>query len=64
MDIAAMSTALSQANVASQASVLLASKVMDVAKQNSANLTELMQTTAVQEQSVNPNLGTHIDIRL
>ncbi len=58
MDIAALSIAMAQSRVQSQASVQLAAKVMDTAKVQGSELIKMM------EQSVNPDIGRSIDIRL
>jgi len=58
MDIAALSVVMAQGQVQQQASVSLASKVMDNAEVNAQNLIKMM------EQSVNPNLGSTIDVKL
>ena len=58
MDIAALSVVMAQGQVQQQASVSLAAKVMDTAEVNAQNLIQMM------EQSVNPNLGQSIDLKL
>lgn len=58
MDIAALSIALSQFKVAQSASISVAKMTMDTAKQSMDQQVKLM------EQSVNPNLGANIDIKL
>lgn len=64
MDIAAMSTVLAQGNVQAQVSVAVMNKVTDVMEQNGAQLLEMMKSTNVLENSVNPHVGGNIDIRL
>ena len=56
MDIAALSTALSQAKVIDAASLAMLSKTLDQQKSSCDNMIKIM------EQSVNPNLGKNVDI--
>jgi putative motility protein YjfB-like len=58
MDIAALSTSLSQGKIMSQVNISLSKMGMDLAKQQGQALTKLM------ESSVNPNIGANIDIKL
>jgi hypothetical protein len=58
MDIAAMSVILAQGQVAQQASVQIAAKVMDTAEVQGAELIKMM------EQSVVPDIGRSVDIKL
>ena len=58
MDVAALSMAMSQVNVAQQVSVSLTKDVMDNAEAQASQLLQMM------EQSVNPNVGSNIDIKL
>lgn len=58
MDIAALSTALSQAKVAGQASIAVTKLAMDSSQVSMEN------TLKTLEQSVNPHLGGNIDIKL
>lgn len=58
MDIAALSMNLSHMKVAQEVSVSLMKLVMDTAK------SQMQDFTQVMEQSVNPNLGTKIDIKV
>lgn len=65
MDIAAMSTMLSQAKVQQQASISVLKISMDSAKIQAKNLTDMLQqSTKAMELSINPHLGSKIDIRL
>lgn len=57
MDIAALSMSLSQMKVAQEASVSVMKLAMDTAQGQMQDFTKIM------EQSVNPNLGTSIDIK-
>lgn len=58
MDIAALSAVMANQQVRQQASISVAAKVMDTAKVQSAELIKMM------EQSVTPDIGRSIDIRL
>lgn len=58
MDIAAMSTIMAQSNIKQLAGIALTKKVMDIAEVQNTNMIKMM------EQSVNPNLGSNIDIKL
>lgn len=58
MDIAALSSGLSQISVAREASVEVMKMAMDTAKSQLADLTKIM------EQSAAPHVGQSIDIRL
>lgn len=58
MDIAALSTAMSQANLATQVSVAVTGKVMDMAEVSGDQMVKAL------EQSVQPHLGSNIDVRL
>lgn len=65
MDIAAMSTMISQSSIQQQASLSVLKLSMDSAKVQSANLAEMLQhSTKAMEMSVNPHLGGNIDIKL
>lgn len=64
VDIAALSTVLAQGRVMQQVGVALASKVMDVSKQQGADFIQLMENSMAMEQSVSPHLGATIDIKL
>ncbi len=57
MDIAALSMSLSQMNVRQEASVLVTKKAMDQAETNSANVVKML------EQSVQPHIGSSIDLK-
>lgn len=58
MDIAALSMAMAQTDVQQQVSVSLAAKVLDQAEVQSSELIKMM------EQSVNPDIGQSIDVKL
>ncbi len=57
MDISALSIVLNQANVKQQVNLSLMKTVMDTAQTNSADLLKAL------EQSVQPHLGSRIDIK-
>lgn len=56
MDIAALSTSMSQASLLTQVSTAMLAKSLDSADQTKDAVKMMM------EQSVNPNLGKNIDI--
>jgi Trp operon repressor len=58
MDIAALSISMSQAELAQEVGVSIAKLSMDNAAQDFEDLTKMM------EQSVNPNIGSNIDISI
>ena len=58
MDIAAMSTVMSQMKVQQEASISVMKMAMDTAKQNTSDMVKTM------EMSVSPHLGGNIDIKL
>ncbi len=58
MDIAALSTVMKQGAVMQKVDLAVARKIMDTAKVNGDALTKMM------EQSVNPNLGKAIDVKV
>lgn len=58
MDITALSTSLSQSNLMNQVSTSVLKLSMDTAEQSMAGMIKMMET------SVNPELGTTIDIRI
>lgn len=57
MDIAALSTAMSQASLQQQVSLSVTNKAMDQAEVASQGLIKMM------EQSVTPHLGGSIDVK-
>ena len=61
MDIAAMSMALSQMNIGSQVSMAVMNLGMDQMEQSGVDLVKSLKS---MELSVNPNVGSQIDIRL
>ena len=58
MDIAGLSVALGQTKVMNDVSTTMLAKSMDTSEAISESMIQMM------EQSVTPNLGTNIDIRL
>ena len=64
MDIAALSTVMSMGKVQAQVGVAIAGKVKEMAEENGRNLIELMKSTQIMEQSLNPHIGQNIDIKL
>lgn len=63
MDIAALSMGLSQMKFAQEAGVSILKMAMDQGQNQLQGLTEMMGASAL-EQSVNPHLGTSIDVRI
>jgi hypothetical protein len=63
MDIPALSMAMSQASLLQDASLSVTKMVMDTAKVNAANMTEMLSQNSTMQQSVQPHLGGHIDVR-
>lgn len=58
MDIASLSMSLSQMKVANQASISVLKLTMDTAQEQMEDMTKIM------EQSVNPNIGSNLDLKL
>jgi hypothetical protein len=58
MDIPALSIMLNQSQVQQQASLSVMKMAMNNAQQNSVNFTKML------EQSVQPHLGSQIDLKL
>lgn len=58
MDIAGLSMALAQTKVMNDVSIAILAKSMDTSEAISESMIQMM------EQSVTPNLGANIDIRL
>lgn len=64
MDIAALSTNLSQMKVAQQVGLSVMKMAMDTAKIQSADLAQLVTSNSIAlEQSVNPHLGHNLDVQ-
>lgn len=65
MDIAAMSIAMSGAKLQQQASFAVMKMAMNKADTSGEMMNKLMDTNAkMMEQSVNPNVGANINIKL
>ena len=65
MDIAALSTALSQSQVKQQASLSVMKMAMNSAESNAVDLTEMLgQMNQKAPQAAHPHLGSQIDIRV
>lgn len=65
MDIAALSIGLSQMKVSQQASISIMKMAMDTAKSQAADMAKMLEVnTKMMEQSVNPHVGSKIDISL
>ncbi|MDO5519588.1 MAG: YjfB family protein [bacterium] len=58
MDIASLSMAMSQYNISSAISIGMLSKSLDQAEATGEAMTTML------EESVDPNVGQHIDIKL
>lgn len=61
MDIAALSTALSQIQVQQQASLSVTKMAMDSGKTQASEMLRMMEASS---QAVDPNLGRIVDIKL
>lgn len=61
MDIAALATVATQANISQQANILMMKKVMDTATTQSQNLLQLLGTGPALSPS---HLGNNIDISI
>ena len=61
MDIAALSMAMSQQNLGLQVGVAVTKLAMDTGEQSNQLMMDMMKQ---MEMSVNPNLGSQIDIKL
>ena len=62
MDIPALSMALSQNKILNDVGVALLSKSLDTMQENGAAL--VASIDAIPETSVNPDIGSNIDIRI
>lgn len=63
MDIAALSTALSTSSIQSQVSVAVLGKTMDTNESLGAGLVQMIDSAAM-ERSVNPHIGSNLDLRI
>lgn len=65
MDIAGLSMAMSQSQIANQASISVVKMAMDSAEAQALQMTEMLEeTTKLMEQSVNPHIGGNMDISI
>lgn len=65
MDVAALSMSLSQMNLKQQVSTSVFSMAMDSAKDGMENMSQMLQDSAKAiELSVNPDLGSNLDLSL
>lgn len=63
MDIAGLSTQMSTNALQSKVSTAVLSKTMDTNEALGAGLVQMMDAAAM-EQSVNPNVGANLDLRI
>lgn len=63
MDIAGLSMAMSMANVQNAYSVAMLSKSLDLVSSTGGQIVEMMDSAAM-ELSVNPHIGSNIDISI
>lgn len=63
MNIAGVPMALANTSISSDVGIAMLSKTMDANESLGAGLVNMMEAAAM-EQSVNPNLGSVIDIRI
>ncbi len=63
MDVAGVSMALSQAELSANVGVAMLSKALDLNSTLGQGLVEIMDSAAM-ELSVNPAIGSNIDIRI
>ena len=61
MDIAALSMAMSQMNLGTQVGIAVTKLSMDTATESGQMMTDMLKS---MELSVNPNIGSQIDIKL
>lgn len=65
MDIAALSMNLSQIKVAQEAGMSVLKMAMDTTEVQAIDMTQMLEAnTKIMEQSMNPDLGQTIDIKL
>lgn len=65
MDITALSMNLSQIKVTQQASISVLKMAMDTGQSQMTDMLKILEAnTKIMEQSITPNLGGNIDIRL
>lgn len=61
MDIAALSMTMSQMNLGTQVGIAVTKLSMDTATESGKMMTDMLKS---MELSVNPNIGSQIDIKL
>ena len=61
MDIAKISTALSQIDTTSKVSVAILDKSLETSKNSGQNIVNMINTASM-ERSINPDIGSNIDI--
>ncbi|MHA6251723.1 YjfB family protein [Oceanobacillus sp. CAU 1775] len=65
MDIAALSTIMSQVQVKQQANLSVMKMTMDTGNNQAVDMLQMLNASAPQaDQAVDPNLGRTIDIKL
>ncbi len=63
MDIAALSTSLSTGSIQSQVSIAVLDKTMEANESLGAGLVQMIDSAAM-ERSVNPHIGSNLDLRI
>lgn len=65
MNIAALSTSLSQMKLSQEIGVSVLKMVMDTGQSQMTDMLQILEAnTKIMEQSITPNLGGNIDIKL
>lgn len=65
MNISSLSTSLSQIKVSQQAGISVLKMAMDTGQSQMTDMLKILEAnTKIMEQSITPNLGGNIDIRL
>lgn len=65
MDIAALSTTLSQMKVQHEAGISVMKMAMEAGKAQVNDMMKMLEaSTNIMEQSVNPHIGGNVDIRI
>lgn len=63
MSIEALSMAMSQSELASNVSLAVFKMAKDTVEQRGQQMTKMIDSAAL-ERTVNPNVGSHVDIKL
>lgn len=63
MDIAGLSTALATNSIQSQVSIAVLDKTMDMNESLGAGMVQMIDSAAM-ERSVNPHIGSNMDLRI